>query len=66
MLNFYPKVFFFLFALYFSYVKQTDLLTRILTLERENVALKKILKSNQGTFRSEEGKGNFWKNNCAF
>ena len=62
MLNFNPKVFNF-FALYFSYVKQTDLLARISTLERENVELKEIVKAIEGKFQSERGKG---KDNCAF
>ena len=44
-------------------MKQTDLLARILTLERENVALKAKVKAMEETFGSERGKGNFWKNN---
>ena len=65
MLNFYPG-FFFSFALYFSHVKQTDLLARISTLERENVKLEEKVKAIEGNFRSERGKGNFRRNNCAF
>ena len=56
----------FFFALFFSYVKQTDLPARISTLERENVELKEKVKAIQGNFQSERGKGNFRKNNCAF
>ena len=51
------------FALYFSYVKQTDLLARITTLERENVELKEKVKAIEENFQSERGKGNFRKNN---
>ena len=58
--------FFYFFALFFSYLKQTDLLGRISTLERENVELKEKVKAIQGIFESEGGKGNFRKNNCAF
>ena len=58
--------FFYFFALFFSYLKQTDLLGRISTLERENVELKEKVKAIQGIFESERGKGNFRKNNCAF
>ena len=47
-------------------MKQTDLLARISTLERENVELKEKVKAIQGNFQSERGKGNFRKNNCAF
>ena len=65
MLNFNPKVFYF-FSLYFSHVKQKDLLARISTLERENVELKEKVKAIHGIFRSERGKGNFRKNNCVF
>ena len=54
------------FALYFSYVKQTDLLARITTLERENVELKEKVKAIEENFQSERGKGNFRKNNWAF
>ena len=50
-------------ALYFSYVKQTDLLARITTLERENVELKEKVKAIEENFQSERGKGNFRKNN---
>ena len=49
--------------MHFSYVKQTDLLARISTLERENVELKVKVKAIEGTFGSERGKGDFWKNN---
>ena len=63
MLNFYPEGVSFLFALYFFCVKQTDLLAKILTLERENVVLKAKVKAMEETFGSERGKGNFWKNN---
>ena len=59
------KVFYF-FALYFSLVKQTDLLARISTLERENVELKAKVKAIEGIFQSERGKGNLRKNNFAF
>ena len=58
--------FFYFFALFFSYLKQTDLLGRISTLERENVELKEKVKAIQGIFESEKGKGNLRKNNCAF
>ena len=51
------------FSLYFSYVKQTDLLARISTLERENVELKEKVKAIEENFQSERGKGNFRKNN---
>ena len=54
------------FSLYFSYVKQTDLLARISTLERENVELKEKVKAIEENFQSERGKGNFRKNNWAF
>ena len=47
-------------------MKQTDLVARISTLERENVELKEKVKAIQGNFQSERGKGNFRKNNCAF
>ena len=63
--NFTQKSFYF-FALYFSYVKQTDLLARISTLERENVELKEKVKAIEEHFQSERGKGNFKKNNWAF
>ena len=63
MLNFYPEGVSFLFALYFSYVKQTELLVRISTLEHENVELKAKVKAMKETFGSERGKGDFWKNN---
>ena len=35
----FTQGFFYFFALFFSYLKQTDLLGRISTLERENVEL---------------------------
>ena len=63
MLNFYQEGVSFLFALYFCYVKQTDLLAGISQLERENVVLKAKVKAMDETFGSERGKGNFWKNN---
>lgn len=47
-------------------MKQTDLLARISTLERENVELKEKVKAIEENFQSERGKGNFRKNNCAF
>ena len=64
MLNFYPGFSF--FALYFSYVKQTELSARISTSQRENVELEEKVKAIEGIFDSERGKGNFRKNNCAF
>ena len=63
MLNFYPEGVSFLFALYFSYVKQTDLLARVSTLERKNVELRAKLEAIVEIFGSERGKGDFWKNN---
>ena len=63
MLNFYPEGVSFLFALFFSYVKQTDLLARIPTIERENVTLKAKVKAMEETFGSERSRGNFWNNN---
>ena len=51
--------FFYFFALFFSYLKQTDPLGRISTLKEKAEAI-------QGIFESERGKGNFRKNNCAF
>ena len=44
-------------------MKQTDLLARISTLERENVELKEKVKAIEEHFQSERGKGNFKKNN---
>ena len=44
-------------------MKQTDLLARISTLERENVELKEKVKAIEENFQSERGKGNFRKNN---
>ena len=44
-------------------MKQTDLLARISTLERENVELKEAVKAIEGKFQSDRGKG---KDNCAF
>ena len=63
MLNFYPEGVSFFFALFFSYVKQTDLLSRISKLEHENVTLNAKVKAMEETFGSERGKGDFWKNN---
>ena len=56
MLNFYPG---------FSFLKQKDLLARISTLEHENVKLEEKVKAIEKIL-SEIGKGNFWKDNCAF
>ena len=48
-------------------MKQTDLLARISTLERENVKVEEKVKAAiERIFQSEIGKGNFRKNNCAF
>ena len=44
-------------------MKQTDLLARISTLERENVELKEKVKAIEENFQSERGKGNFRKIN---
>ena len=63
MLNFYEEGVSFFSAFFFSYVKQTDILARISQLEHENVELKEKVKAMDETFRSERGKGNFWKNN---
>ena len=44
-------------------MKQTDLLARISTLERENVELKEKVKAIEENFQSERGKGNLRKIN---
>ena len=50
------------FALFFSYVKQTDVLARISKLE-QNVELKERMEVIERPLVSGRGKGDFWKNN---